>query len=669
MSSTIQVESQDQEKLSKCGHCCSLCFGAISYAFYALSTFLAPAVLAVQMGSLDYVIFIKSGSNIASVIVFIIAEVGLICHMVLHGSPAQVVRSGSLQWIVYSWLISAKCGVLYYLVMPDGTELHSRIISLTPVLYCIVTFKTICHVFRGSEGGRNSQAKRSTSQPQSLRGAGGLGRDWNEHGTLDVILLQDMVWHVFLDFVDITRMIDYMTQDKLSPVMLKRYGAQVETCSMVTGVFVILALFFHQQSFPGTIYLAGPDSAASAASNSEASPRRERLAGMLPELSLGTASISMTMCDFRSNMTHTGTTGTVTEPFGQAQRQQQQHQRRRDAVPAPEYRVDVVKARKRSAIVSILLVDLPFLSLRVLMYLYGYWSFVQRDEAEAGEKGITNHYEVGVTTNSTAGIDLGSGLLIPALFDPGGTASNGASGGDGTASHLEPQFEIFMLKNLVCLLLQAMQLRFVQQADLERSQNLKWMDVHQSESSATHSVARRRQKVKGPVKDPSLRNAWDDWDRLKRTGRREVDVVNVDSIVEDEEEEMRRHVSDQTGNSPLVPRHQSVGIFASVDSFSRALSPVASERTLSSTSEVSEEAQGLRGYLCGALMCCCCCSRQRHQQGLGRRCVRRCFSCDCSKSIFLHIIMGIVLGWLIAKVDFDQMFEIAKVAAFAEQAS
>merc|ERR1719447_1980274 len=55
------------------------------------------------------------------------------------------------------------------------------------------------------------------------------------------------------------------------------------------------------------------------------------------------------------------------------------------------------------------------------------------------------------------------------------------------------------------MLLQAMQLRFVQQADLERSQSLRWWERGRMDVDA--GSARRRHRN---AADPSLRRAWEE---------------------------------------------------------------------------------------------------------------------------------------------------------------
>merc|ERR1712232_45245 len=228
------------------------------------------------------------------------------------------------------------------------------------------------------------------------------------------------------------------------------------------------------------------------------------------------------------------------------------------------------------------------------------------------------------------------------------------------------------IKNVLCMFLQAMQLRFVQQADLEKSQNLQWLDVHRSEASASRSVAIRRQRRD----ERHLADFWKNEDKDKE--RREFDLEQAklqeatasgdDRASGDEEQRLLEENvlpvagdATTTGSSTQTSRSQD------------------GSRTDSDSDE--QQPSSPRGCLCvQCCLCFCCCRRRRHRKrrhGLltwflsrkrlpGGGYQYRCCNLDCTPSWF-HAIMGFVLGWLIAKTDFTQIFNDS-IVALGEQA-
>ncbi|CAE7808855.1 unnamed protein product, partial [Symbiodinium sp. CCMP2456] len=147
---------------------------------------------------------------------------------------------------------------------------------------------------------------------------------------------------------------------------------EVQQIKLAAGTFIIMALFFHQQSYPSVAYQGG-------------SNKSQELA-------------------------------------------------------AP----DVVKARKRSAIISILLVDLPFFTIRTYIYV------------------------LALSIPDTQVVFL-EGQEVP-----------------------RPQLDKWWVKNVLCMMLQAMQLRFVQQAESERSQSLRWWDLRRQGDAGAGTASLRK---------------------------------------------------------------------------------------------------------------------------------------------------------------------------------
>eukprot|EP00928_Gymnodinium_smaydae_P018922 TRINITY_DN1720_c0_g1_i1.p1 TRINITY_DN1720_c0_g1~~TRINITY_DN1720_c0_g1_i1.p1 ORF type:complete len:600 (-),score=55.95 TRINITY_DN1720_c0_g1_i1:55-1854(-) len=549
----------------------------LSCACFSFSNICGPLVFVMQMGFLDWIIY--GYAPLLSLVVFGLEGI-LVVHMVLRSWPAQVVRSGSFQWTVYSWLIALKAGILYFQVVPNehgSIRMYVSWMCLTPVFYCIVTFRTLGHVFDGSEGEGGLRRKASAARNWQ--------RGWGRNGTLDVLLLQDMVWHVVVDMVDMMNMMfladlnDEYSQDGIAQSLIQRFPVEIHGIVVAAGVFVILGFFFHSQSFP-RVNLVGTTDIADIDGHNQAS-RNAVVAEQIPH-----GAVSAHESEKKAGK---GLSGPMNHT----------------------YTVDVVRARKRSAVVSILLVDLPFFILR--SYIYS----------------LSISYEpVGDPSKSVSTVE--------------GAVGSSTEGGT------KPQLDKWWVKNFICLLLQAMQLRLVQRADLEQSQNLKWMDVCKSEASASRRLAKRRRNVQ----DPRLRAAWELKDMAGRS-KLAAAMCDLGAFTSEEEEMLLdSHESDGTtitveirndGSMGSGARFQNRGLEAGNGPNDGELSPVAESHATTSRSE-----RNLAKSRFTLPRCCCSrcpCARRRS-------CVR-----DCSGGIFMHSIMGLVLGWFVAKTDFNQVIQ------------
>mmetsp|Transcript_28713 Transcript_28713/g.60959 ORF Transcript_28713/g.60959 Transcript_28713/m.60959 type:complete len:575 (-) Transcript_28713:18-1742(-) len=500
----------------------ALCLKCTALVCLLASNFVLPIICGVQMIILDWVLWKHFGPQVWNWLwAFVLAELALVVHMLLHAVSTQAVRSGSLQWIVYSWLIAAKSGVLYFEVIPksEGAFFDGRrivtVLSLTPVFYCVLTFRTLRQLFRPEDEAKHHQHHRL--HPSGVR-------EKQEHVTLDVVLLTDMVWHVVIDMIDIIYMI-FLSANPENPTYSTELKQEVATCAKFAGVFVCLGFFFHQQSFPSIGYVA--------MGNNE---------------------------------------------------------------PSPEYSVDVVKARKRSAIVSILFVDLPFFIIRTYLYVV---SISADAEGKLSEVAVPVNFG-----NSSA-----TAWMLSTLGS-------------------ETQLDKWWVKNILCMLLQAMQLRFVQQADLERSQNLRWWDVRRSgaDTGGLGGTARRRRGMH----DPHLKQIWQEMDRDK-LGAALEDTGGLSGS----DSEARAGLPGGESDGADSPGKNSDN--SQPDSMASGLSE-ADPQTPSPTRRRSRFIRTCRRR--------CRCLRQR----------RCCCSCDFSHDIILHTLMGFILGWVIARIDFTQVF-------------
>jgi len=423
---------------------------------------------------------------------------------------------------------------------------------LTPVFYTILTFRTLRELFQSDSLTRSRTDHRHSD----------LLRDKQEHTTLDVVLLTDMVWHVVIDMIDISYMMflsnpfDRSTSI-VDPGLVNERPETVETIRVCVGVFIFLGLFFHQQSFPSIGYMA---SSSRSYASSSGSARQSQ-----------------------------GGPTSRSDPVAAAASSKQ------DSML--DYRVDVVKARKRSAIVSILMVDLPFLVIRTYMYILS----MNTAAAQASQP---------TTTTPPTG----------RLFAPG---LKGSSPFESFIN--QRQLDKFWVKNILCMLLQAMQLRFVQQADLERSQSLRWWDLRRSSSDTASFGARRRRSEH----DRQLRRKWQEMDRGKlEAAMQDTGGFGMEEVAEQQSdgfgEEQPNHAASSSDNRmPLDARAEA------------AVGGGASSGECPDPGD--DPSGGTAGRHCWRLPCCC----------------RRRPLC-CSYGILAHVLMGSVLGWLIAKVDFNQ---------------
>merc|ERR1719247_58329 len=106
----------------------------------------------------------------------------------------------------------------------------------------------------------------------------------------------------------------------------------------------------------------------------------------------------------------------------------------------------------------------------------------------------------------------------------------------------KPQLDKWWIKNGLCLVLQATQLRFVQQAEMqEQSQNLPGHDVHQG--SASRKL--RKQQHETLDRDPDIMKAW----REKRLEKTSEQVSIAETEVEDAEVTWGSDPSEETKQS------------------------------------------------------------------------------------------------------------------------
>lgn len=615
----------------------SIVLRCLGLGVFVLSSIFLPVIFFLQMYMLDQVFLEEPFEEYSVVIlaVFFPFEALLFLHMIRHSihimlgrPPEQTVRAGSLHWTIYCWVLASKYCIIYF----HKAELR-RIIWVSPIFYCVLAFKALRHFFAASDAGRsNSSAKaaaiqratRSSSsdgdmgvvaQPSTSAKATKQSRQQQErHATnqgniaLDVVLLQDMVWHVVMDMIDINYMM-YMSNAEpesnglADEAMRQQFPEAVENARIATGIFITLALFFHQQSFPTWV----------------SAPNLEK--------------------DDTSGGGHASASG------GEAGGSNQ----------VKGNNVDVIKARKRSAVVSILLVDIPFVVIRTFL-----WSLSMRTHGDASA--ISRPDSPSIAEMFPSQFNSTEDLLTYYLW-PGG------NGGIQTQTHLDK----WWVKNILCLLLQAMQLRFVQQADMERSQSLSWWDRSRAEKGS-------RSQMRRVLKGSHLKDLWHELSEQEREDDKlqaafdahglspqPSEGVVAANVVEEEGSRsnfrggrqqppaLTANVEEEAGEDSAADREEEV-VERSLEATGNSDSQISAGMMSEDDDSDDEDEETSRRH-------CCCCSvrRRRSSRGSGGYSCRVC-NFDCSQAVFLHGIVGFTLGWLLAKVDFSQTFTELKHA-------
>jgi hypothetical protein len=546
----------------------------------------------------------------------------------------EALKSSKIQWIVYSWIFSAKVFVLFFNVSPKKDyEEQATIVTvmvLTPILYTLHTFRSLPQLFnKVSLKDKFPSDASATKDPEEKKAAevnstGGNGnnnaslsrqgprsRATYEDVTREAVLLQDMIWHVVIDMSDMLALYTRFSRPDdeehgVGVSLIDAYPDTISGISTCAGIFIFLGFFFHQQSFPNIgISGAGGFAPASAA-----------------------------------------TSGHANEKGG----------------------IDVVKARKRSAMVSILMIDLPFFVIRT----YIYFMMLSLHSASLVVGADSGRRLLAEAANTTTMINQTSAELT--LFE----------------TTKKPQLDKWWIKNGLCLVLQATQLRFVQQADMqEQSQNAPGHDVHQG--SASRKLGKQQHGTLD--RDPDIMKAW----REKRLEKTSEQVCIAETEVEDAEvtwgsdpseetkqsvkeklqdqkkalEDVTREVSAQklemsTGDPNLFTEVVKSQLEELRDKTRKVNQRIQDLIVVMTTTPKSESPQPLqdvepksqesleaepRSYENKNSA-----ARQVKEKARGN-CRPRCCCCRCSSWIWLHAAMGLSIGWLIAKHDFQRSQE------------
>eukprot|EP00392_Amoebophrya_sp_AT5.2_P004621 g4629.t1 len=351
---------------------------------------------------------------------FMVLDTLLFLHILL--SKGSVSRNGSSEWIVYCWINAPKYALFYFEEGVVGPAILTYSVANFAIIYSLLMFRSFTELFVGRKI------------------------------TIHTMLHTDMAWHCTTDFVDIVHMFSYAPSTNSTnftqlearlaeegsaevPIALMAGAvpttispfvgiptSQAEALSVTAGVFIFLALFFHQQSFPGTPWREEePTLLLQHQIDQQDQENREQKQQQAP---YRPAAREMSATAHRRRSRHDGM-NPQKEPH--AHQQRQQNQQPQAYQHSTNLNVNVMRARKRSALVSILFVDLPFLILRAVRY---YWSPEDLRSIETMTlKNLTCLILQAVALNSVQQVELQSSALLESLQEVADRGLAAASAG------------------------------------------------------------------------------------------------------------------------------------------------------------------------------------------------------------------------------------------------
>lgn len=499
----------------------------------------APLCFVLQAAMIDYLL-VRRFSNVCWV--FAVLEVPLLLHMLGGCHVREAVTNASFHWIVYTWFLASKVGVVYFGVLqhPDTTDVLSKVLAcclyVSPVFYTLLMLRSLSHVF-------DMKARSSTKEGTS-----------DKMLTLEMVLIQDMLWHVNFDLLDLCAMLMYANGELFTSLqitnwnLLTMYPSQLANIQLVVGLFLVLGVFFHQQSFP-MVSLAKAQILRKVRpqvmkevgkSLLEGSTRRSSDASDDSDLSSEFPSGVLAGFSARNNALHAQKTATAAVLLHD------------DVSEGPT--VDVVKARKRSAIVSIILVDLPFLITRLVILLLAIAAERKQEQDRVHDR---DHAEI----------------------DP------------------------WLVKNLVCLPLQAMMIQFMQQADVEQSQHVQSSDVRRHEAKAFRKY---------------------EWNR-RNTENRELGLAQVWEAIDEAELSSVDDQSSSDGNGQMSSDVLRASNWTAAPVFGKTNA----ERSAASAAQMLTTNEGMQN---------------------GCAWLKALFYNNC----MFYMVVGLIAGWMVGRTDFAQ---------------
>ncbi|CAJ1345185.1 unnamed protein product [Effrenium voratum] len=326
-----------------------------------------------------------------TVLLTISVDLPLFLHLVWFWRVESTYRAAPTQWFCYCWVHAAKVVVLFCRVMPrlasaapaeDGLRatdfsinsayfqdlfsptMLANLLLITPVFYALLMFRTSKAIF-------GSLSKRVT---------------------VDLIMHYDMLWHVVIDMVD-----------QVGSEALEKHRHSLVMIQTAVPFLLFFSMVMQAQAFPGVVTdkwtipvdesaisecesepaqeLSGRDSWRRTETGSS-SAIRTRDARSQPAVSFAPGSEMVRdlrglpsqesgsgVSDRTSNVVHKKTTvNGLGNDRTYLERQERARRRRLQGVMNLIQRQNIIIARKRSAIASIFLIDVPFLAIRIWVW-------------------------------------------------------------------------------------------------------------------------------------------------------------------------------------------------------------------------------------------------------------------------------------------------------------
>mmetsp|Transcript_62085 Transcript_62085/g.147948 ORF Transcript_62085/g.147948 Transcript_62085/m.147948 type:complete len:596 (-) Transcript_62085:53-1840(-) len=366
----------------------------------------------------------------ATVLLTLIVDVPVLLHLAWFWRVEVAHRAAPTQWFCYCWVHAAKVVVLFCRVMPrltsatptkDGLhgsdfsinsayfeDLYSptmlaNLLLITPVFYSLLMFRTSKAIF-------GSLSKRVT---------------------VDLIMHYDMLWRVVIDMVDQVDMFYYARlAEWVGKEALEKHRPSLVLIQTVVPFLLFFSMVLQAQAFPGVVtdkwpipveasatlpqacsepreepsrsdaqmqavsnaqrYALQPQAPlsqlqAAAASSAPSSVPPRRAEDWQSETSGARQAVTFA-ADLRGGMPSSGDTFSDRQSSGSGimlrkstgfgpgrerawlERHERARRRRLQAIINLIQRQNVIIARKRSAIASIFLIDIPFLTIRVWLW-------------------------------------------------------------------------------------------------------------------------------------------------------------------------------------------------------------------------------------------------------------------------------------------------------------
>lgn len=331
----------------------------------------------------------------STVLLTMTIDVPLLLHLAWFWRVDSSYRAAPTQWFCYSWVHAAKVVVLFCRVMP-------RLTSSTPAV--------TEDVLRGSDFSINASYFQDLFSPTMLanlllitpvfyallmfRTSKAIFGSLSKRVTVDLIMHYDMLWHVVIDMVDQVDMFYYARlAEWVGSEALEQHKNSLVLIQTAVPFLLFFSMVLQAQAFPGvvtdkwSIPVETPASASGRDSLRRASDSLPRLSVLSqgsaeqlePTLRSSQASqeavsrrpsqeISFSDRVSTGGVVHRKTTSGPGTERAWFERQERARRRRLQGVMNLIQRHNIIIARKRSAIASIFLIDIPFLTIRVWLW-------------------------------------------------------------------------------------------------------------------------------------------------------------------------------------------------------------------------------------------------------------------------------------------------------------